>query len=57
MPVRDSTDRPRETRDAFDWRGWLALAWAGWFGVLYVRMVLDERAPGVFAAIGRLIGR
>ncbi len=40
-----------------DWLGWLALAWAGWFGLLYVRMVLDERAPGVIAAFGRLIGR
>ena len=32
---------------AFDWRGWLALAWASWFGVLYAGMVLVERAPGV----------
>jgi hypothetical protein len=34
-----------------DWRAWLALAWAAWFGVLYARMVLEERAPGVLLAI------
>jgi hypothetical protein len=36
-----------------DWRSWLALAWAAWFGVLYARMVLEERAPGVLLAIER----
>jgi hypothetical protein len=38
---------------ATDWRAWLALAWAAWFGVLYARMVLDERAPGVLRKIER----
>jgi hypothetical protein len=45
----DCPARPR------DWRTWLALAWAVWFGVLYGRMVLDERAPGVLRAIERAV--
>jgi hypothetical protein len=40
-------------RDPIDWRGWVALAWAAWFGLLYGRMVLEERAPTVLATIGR----
>ena len=43
-------------RRRIDWRGWLALAWAAWFGVLYTRMVLDERAPGVLRAVERASG-
>ncbi len=39
--------------DRFDWRGWLALAWALWFGVRYARMVLDARAPGLVAMFDR----
>ena len=42
-----------KVRSEVDWRGWLALAWAAWFGVLYARMVLDARAPGVLLAIDR----
>lgn len=26
-----------------DWRGWLALAWALWFGWQYAKMVIDVR--------------
>jgi len=26
-----------------DWRCWLALAWALWFGLLYAGMVVDQR--------------
>lgn len=37
-----------------DWRGWLALAWALGFGLLYTGMVLRERAPGVLRVLGRL---
>jgi hypothetical protein len=43
--------RSEAGRRAIDWRSWLALAWVAWFGVLYTRMVLDERAPGVLRAI------
>lgn len=27
----------------FDWRGWIALAWALWFGWQYAKMVVDAR--------------
>lgn len=43
----------RSTRP-IDWRAWLALAWAAWFGLLYARMVLEERAPGILRAIESL---
>ncbi len=51
MPRSDS---PSSGRPRVDWRGWLALAWALWFGLLYARMVLDERGPGVLRAIERI---
>lgn len=38
-------------RAAFDWRSILALAWALFFGVLYVLMVVQERAPGVLRSL------
>jgi hypothetical protein len=41
-------------RNAIDWRSWLALVWAVWFGLLYSRMVLEERAPGALRAIERV---
>ncbi len=41
----------RDGRAGFDWRSWLALGWVVVFGMLYARMVLRERAPGVWAAI------
>src|SRR4051794_33578026 len=27
-----------------DWRGWLAVAWVAWFGILYAQMVVEQRA-------------
>ncbi|WP_199756780.1 hypothetical protein [Tautonia sociabilis] len=39
-----------------DWRSWLALCWAVVFGLLYARMVLQERAPGVWEAIRQFAG-
>ena len=39
-----------------DWQTWLALAWATWFGLLYGRMVLAERAPRVLRTIERAAG-
>ncbi len=47
--------RRSDVRPSIDWQAWLALAWAAWFGLLYARMVLDERAPGVLPAIGRVV--
>jgi hypothetical protein len=40
-----------------DWRAWLALAWATWFAVLYVRTVLECRAPELLAALRPWLGR
>ena len=34
-----------------DWQSWLALAWVIVFGSLYARMVLQERAPGLWALL------
>jgi hypothetical protein len=28
---------------ALDWRGWIALAWVLWFGLLYGKMVVERR--------------
>ncbi|WP_435016463.1 hypothetical protein TA3x_004029 [Tundrisphaera sp. TA3] len=53
MPRPDPTPGPRPSPD---WRGWIALAWAAAAGVLYARMVLEERAPGLLRSIGRLAG-
>jgi hypothetical protein len=38
---------------SIDWRGWLSLAWMIGFGVLYVAMILREKAPGLLARISR----
>ena len=38
-------------RRPIDWRGWLALGWALWFGALYALMLLQHRAPGVLHAL------
>lgn len=38
-------------RQGIDWRGWLMVGWAAWFGTLYALMMLRERAPGL---LGRL---
>jgi hypothetical protein len=51
MPVTDST--VTGSKKSVDWRAWLALIWAGWFGLLYARMVLQERAPRALHAIER----
>ena len=40
----DPGPRPGPDSGRFDWRSWLALAWAAWFGLLYMRMVLQQRA-------------
>lgn len=42
---------PRSDRPRIDWRGWLALAWAAWFGLLYGAMLLERRAPRLLASL------
>ena len=39
--MRRSEDGP------LDWRGWLILAWVVWFGLLYGKMVVEERGGKV----------
>ena len=36
-----------------DWRGWLALAWVAWFGLLYGRTVVAQRVARLRAAVSR----
>ena len=43
-------------RPAIDWRNWLLLAWATWFGVLYARMIVVARLPGLAKLVERLVG-
>ena len=30
-------------RPSLDWRGWIILAWVVWFGLLYGKMVVEQR--------------
>ena len=40
----------------FDWRGWLMLGWAGWFGLLYASMVVERKGPVLAGAIRAALG-
>jgi hypothetical protein len=49
MAATDDSRRP-------DWRSWLVLAWALWWGWAYASMVVEARAPLVmswFRGIGK----
>jgi hypothetical protein len=35
--------------------GWIALAWALFFGALYVRMMVEAKAPGAISALRRFL--
>ena len=35
------------SNSSVDWRGWLALAWVVWFGLLYGKMVVEQRGAKV----------
>jgi hypothetical protein len=48
MP-RSEPDTQLPPRVTFDWRGWLALAWVVWFGLLYGQMVVARRGEKVRA--------
>jgi hypothetical protein len=37
-----------------DWRSWLSLAWMTVFGVLYLLMILREKAPGLLARLSAI---
>jgi hypothetical protein len=36
-----------------DWRGWLSLGWMVGFGLLYLAMIVREKAPGLLARLSR----
>ena len=40
-----------EPKPAKDWRAWLALAWAIWFGAQYVEMIAASRAAKAIAIV------
>ena len=42
---------------AIDWRGWLALAWVVWFGLLYGKMIVERRGDKVRAAVSGLTAK
>ena len=54
MPRSDGTPAKRTQ---IDWRAWLALAWAAWFGVAYGRMTVERRGPKLRAAVSAVAGR
>jgi hypothetical protein len=54
MRPSDPAAGPRRERD---WRGLAMLAWVGGFGLLYARMVLECKAPGLARAVRSLAGR
>ena len=39
-----------------DWRGWIILAWVAWFGLLYGKMVVEQRGVKLQRWIAR-VGR
>ena len=46
---------PSKPKTPADWRAWLALAWAIWFGAQYVEMVAASRATKAIAIIKALV--
>jgi hypothetical protein len=44
-------------RRAFDWRGWIVVAWVLWFGLLYGQMVVAQRSQRIRELISALSGR
>lgn len=44
--------RPSEEKPAgIDWRGWIAVAWVAWFGLLYGKTVLESRGGMIRSAL------
>jgi hypothetical protein len=44
QPRGKQRNTPRATLRSIDWRAWLTLAWVAWFGLLYGKMVIEQRA-------------
>ena len=36
-----------------DWKSWLSFAWMAAFGVLYLLMIVREKAPGLLSRLSR----
>ena len=51
------SDRTRARPSSVDWRGWLALAWVVYFGILYGKMVVERRGEKLRAAVPGLAAR
>ncbi len=43
-----------EPPPSIDWRGWIALVWVAWFGVLYGKMVVESRGGKLRAAVSSI---
>jgi hypothetical protein len=55
MRPSDGSPASLTSRRRPDYLGWLALAWAIAFGILYAEMMIRARAPGLAAAIRRIM--
>ncbi len=55
-PARPPRSLTVATRSSPDWRGWIALAWVLLWGLAYVVMLLQARAPQVVRGIRMLTG-
>jgi hypothetical protein len=51
------SDRLRDRFRQVDWRGWLAVAWVVWFGLLYGKMVVEQRGGKLSAAVASFTSR
>jgi hypothetical protein len=45
------------SNSSVDWRGWLALAWVVWFGLLYGKMVVEQRGGKLREVLRPISGR
>ncbi len=55
-PEEPDDKGPSPQRQPIDWRGWIVLAWVIWFGLLYGKMVIEQRGGklrGVVASFGK----
>lgn len=56
MPLSErdrEAEKPRDDRRV-DLRGWVALAWAGWFAARYAAMVLEARGDRIAALVAAI---
>ena len=51
LPASPEPSQDISTSSTCDWRGWIVLAWALWFGLLYGKMVMESRGHQVRALV------